>query len=715
MRPLPVIVRSPAHPLDRTRPLRRLAVGVAVVTAALALGGGACPKGAQKKGEAAAEDAMAAIQKKEQERAAPSAFGKWLHDADAKVRARAVLAVARLEMLSALDPLAAALGRDPSPLVRAQAAFGLGQIDLAVDPAAPGHQALRAKADKQLVDGLAREHDPAVRIAIIRALGRVSDAAGLDALTALATSGAADERAPAFVALGVSGARRNASRSGDPALTKAVEAALEGGDAKLQAAAAYTAFRQKLKISEAAATAGMKSADTQARIFTARTALSAFGVLDDKSARAIVTAGLKDADWRVQVEALRAARPQDVDTVAGVLHDAVKKLVAGEGARAHVVREACTALSGSSAAPAQVTPALDKAVAALSPTPDHRGEACACAVALDVVAPGGDAVESCDKDAGEEQIARLKVQVAARARTSSQERVESLSRFLRSPHVKVRMDAAAALAADGSHDAAVAAAKALVDEDDFGVAGTLLDGLFESDDNAAALPDSALYKIVERFRAATSFEQAEPLITVATLARKRQTPTARAIVQELASFGEPRVRDAANGVFSGDRAPGPRASVLVAPPLAQLPLYALVKTSRGDIRIAFDREHAPATVANFVKLARAHYYDGTPFHRVIADFVAQGGDKRGDGAGGPGTTIACENSDEAYTRGAVGMATAGKDTGGSQFFFTHSDQPHLDGRYTLFARVSEGLDVMDALQPDDTLVSVDFTSAVPPR
>ncbi|OGQ09540.1 MAG: hypothetical protein A2138_12255 [Deltaproteobacteria bacterium RBG_16_71_12] len=138
-----------------------------------------------------------------------------------------------------------------------------------------------------------------------------------------------------------------------------------------------------------------------------------------------------------------------------------------------------------------------------------------------------------------------------------------------------------------------------------------------------------------------------------------------------------------------------------------MPAQAELITSRGTITIAFARELAPATVANFAALARAKVYDGTPFHRVIADFVSQGGDHaRGDGAGGPGYTIACENSDAPYLRGAVGMAHAGKDTGGSQFFLTHSWQPHLDGRYTLFAHVRDGLEVMDALQPDDVLVRV---------
>src|SRR5205814_1066559 len=95
--------------------------------------------------------------------------------------------------------------------------------------------------------------------------------------------------------------------------------------------------------------------------------------------------------------------------------------------------------------------------------------------------------------------------------------------------------------------------------------------------------------------------------------------------------------------------------------------------------------------------------DGLPFHRVVPDFVAQGGDPRGDGWGGPGHTLRCELSPLRYARGAVGMALSGKDTGGSQFFVVHSAQPHLEGKYTVFGRVVEGMEVVDALLPGDLI------------
>jgi cyclophilin family peptidyl-prolyl cis-trans isomerase len=229
------------------------------------------------------------------------------------------------------------------------------------------------------------------------------------------------------------------------------------------------------------------------------------------------------------------------------------------------------------------------------------------------------------------------------------------------------------------------------------------------------LKDRTVIAVAERLRERVGFDQLEPLITVATLARGRSSGAMQALVTTLSTHADPAVRDAAAGVAFGDRAPGARAVVVPAPTSATLPLAAVLRTTRGEITIAFDREAAPRTVKNFAELARKGALDNTPFHRVIADFVAQGGDPRGDGSGGPGYTIPNENHAGAFVRGAVGIATAGTDTGGSQFFLTHSDQPHLDGRYTRFATVVDGLPVMDALQREDLLLSVDFVTALRPR
>lgn len=136
--------------------------------------------------------------------------------------------------------------------------------------------------------------------------------------------------------------------------------------------------------------------------------------------------------------------------------------------------------------------------------------------------------------------------------------------------------------------------------------------------------------------------------------------------------------------------------------------HALVKTSKGDITLALFIEEAPGSVSNFVTLALKKFYDGKRFHRVVPNFVVQGGCPRGDGWGSENFSIRSEFSLRRYKTGSVGMASAGKDTEGTQWFITHSPTPHLDGRYTIFAEVVHGMDVVDKLEVSDTIFSVDI-------
>ena len=133
---------------------------------------------------------------------------------------------------------------------------------------------------------------------------------------------------------------------------------------------------------------------------------------------------------------------------------------------------------------------------------------------------------------------------------------------------------------------------------------------------------------------------------------------------------------------------------------------AILQTEKGDVRVELLMREAPMNAMNFIELAQKGYFDGIVYHRVVPNFVVQGGDPRGDGNGGPGYQIRCEINEVPYDRGAVGMALSGKDTGGSQFFFTHAPQPHLDGGYTVFGRVTGGMDVVDSLMRGDRIVKV---------
>ena len=135
---------------------------------------------------------------------------------------------------------------------------------------------------------------------------------------------------------------------------------------------------------------------------------------------------------------------------------------------------------------------------------------------------------------------------------------------------------------------------------------------------------------------------------------------------------------------------------------------AIMETDKGTIEIDLFPEHAPKTVNNFVFLGREGFYDGVTFHRVIPNFMIQGGDPTGTGRGGPGYKIEDEFKGNSlrHETGVLSMANAGPNTNGSQFFITHAPQPHLDGRHTVFGKVAKGQDVVDAIRQGDRIVSV---------
>jgi peptidyl-prolyl cis-trans isomerase B (cyclophilin B) len=136
-------------------------------------------------------------------------------------------------------------------------------------------------------------------------------------------------------------------------------------------------------------------------------------------------------------------------------------------------------------------------------------------------------------------------------------------------------------------------------------------------------------------------------------------------------------------------------------------LTATFDTDRGPIRVELAADKAPLTVANFVNLARRGFYDGLKFHRVIDDFMVQGGCPQGTGTGGPGYKFEDETGNGLrHERGVLSMANAGPNTNGSQFFITHVPTPWLDGKHTVFGKVVEGLDAVDAVRQGDTIKSV---------
>jgi len=289
--------------------------------------------------------------------------------------------------------------------------------------------------------------------------------------------------------------------------------------------------------------------------------------------------------------------------------------------------------------------------------------------------------------------------------------------------------------------ARVALRERLVDTD-IAVLSAAAEGITAAAKDGAidALAAPAVLAAYARLDSATDFE-AQVALLAALGALKTATPEARALFAAAAADPNTAVREAALAAHlaaTGTALPPPppalpapfrpetpapasaAAGGASAPASAPTPppdpatfdavvpgTRAVLKTTKGEIELELLPDVAPLTAKNFLGLAKAKFYDGNVIHRVVPNFVVQMGCPRGDGWGGPGWYIPDEINPLPFVRGAVGMALAGKDTGGSQFFIMHAYHPHLDGRFTVFARVVRGLEVADMLEVGDRIAGID--------
>jgi len=283
------------------------------------------------------------------------------------------------------------------------------------------------------------------------------------------------------------------------------------------------------------------------------------------------------------------------------------------------------------------------------------------------------------------------------------------------PVASVRVAALAARLEKASVEDGEPIARAALADSDPVVRSTALDWLVEhprlpATEIAAALAGAARDSMndarrsaVEGLRARALAEPRERDAALAALHRVVDGDTwllRRAAADALLALGEtaPSAGEAGRGLRVGDYR-----ELLLA---AAGPHRVRVETGKGELTLDLACDRAPLTCTNFLSLARQGFYDGLYFHRVVPDFVVQGGDPRGDGSGGPSWEVRDEIGLLRYDRGVVGMALSGPDTGGSQFFITLSPQPHLDGGYTAFGTVVAGLDVLDRLEQWDRIVRV---------
>jgi cyclophilin family peptidyl-prolyl cis-trans isomerase/HEAT repeat protein len=611
--------------------------------------------------------------------------------------------------------LLAAASKSPEESVREHAALAAGRIGddraralaegLLSDPA-PGVRSAAAFSCQLLEDGgatpalipLLSDPDPAVAGGAARAIGVLERGDGEDALIAAIPKVAAPEpRASVLESLW---------RFADGMSTTAALSYVSDPDVRVRRAALYALSRKPVEKSRPALTAALADSDADiaagaARalgILAAKDAVGPLAAALDSGKPHLVTSSLNaleaileknpgtvvEPDRRARILALSQDANPNLAVPALVLlrqfvgsdRDALSRVwsvaMTGEGRRRNVAL-----LSAVAALRDRAKPALD-AAAGSTEAPLRAAAAESLSYLPDATAAPYRAKLAADAD----PLVRIGVLSSVQTEESARNNRTLIDAAASDPDAGVRAAAVEALAL--GNDASV------------------VPGLREAVRKAAsdAVPDVPIAAIAaaEKLRSIPgSREVVEaayqlPKTLVQRLARRSLVRSFRA---DPAAFPAPE--------YKISRTPADYAAILTE---AARPWKANVETARGTFTITMYGDAAPLTVANFLDLARKGYFDGVAIHRVVPDFVIQDGDPTGTGNGGPGYEIRDENNRILYETGTVGMALAGPDTGGSQWFVTHAPQPHLDGIYTVFARVTAGQDVVERIEQWDRITRV---------
>ena len=612
------------------------------------------------------------------------------HHKKEAVRARAYRALGRIQDPASFDVVAAGL-EDKKRRVRGEAAFALGQL---------GDEA----AEPILIKALDDEKDLGVRARLVEALGKCGTETCVPLLGRLLETDKPVVAQQAAVSLGVLGRRGVSIEKAGPALTRA----LRGEDPELRWRAAFAAHRGKVQSALVGIRWALKAQDPLTLIH----ALRAASVYQTTGLLREALRLLHHPDWRVRVEALRALGksklPEASSQISLLLDDPEEtvRLTAVEalgdlkiGAAMARLEELDTSddwrlrsaylVAFAKGSGDGAFPVLKEAMQ----DPDWRirraaAEACANVQTGQMLV----LMETYLTDDSPEVLSAL---VQSLAFFPQKRAVELIRKTLHTTDPAVLVPAATAAGQRFDRGAVaplLAAYKSLkspVDTESMTAVLTALGSILtatEDDDPVGTVSDSTRAQAIALLEEARRDADANvAAAAAASLSRIRGEPV------------EPATQP------SHELPPHFDLDLAVALQTGHKKLQARIETERGTILVRLLGTEAPGTVANFVTLARQGFYDGLTFHRVVPDFVIQGGDPRGDGWGGPGYAIPCEINPLHYETGTMGMALAGKDTGGSQFFITHSPQPHLDGDYTIFGQVIEGQDVVNHTLEGDTI------------
>lgn len=622
---------------------------------------------------------------------------RYLRDPDRALRRRAALAAGRIADAAAGPPLVD-LMNDPDAEVRQMAAFALGLI-----------------GDRSAIDRLLaalQDQEAAVRGRAAEALGRIGDASRAKAVAAMVHA-ALPKDAPLVTVRG-----DDPGNPGDPWLelrlglfalarlkdvAAAEQALLTEGRSRFDWwAATWTAMRIAAPSLRPVLLAAASSSDPASRSLAAR----GLGAITDPASIDLLTKLTQDREEDVAVQALRAlgaigdARGASA-TVAALNSPnlvikwealkAIAQLPPDKGLRARVVPYLGHELPWLRAAAFPALARIDRddfALVLSGMDPDSEwtvraGLAAALGEVADETSVG--LLFSMLKD---EDVRVLPAVLLALRKARGNDSVPTLRQHLAHRDFAVRAAAAdglAALKATGLSEALQAAYRQSLPDVDLDARLSILAALGEQSDLASR-------------RMLREIAQQDPVRAV----RVRAAEGLRKLGLEA-----PAVAPEMHARASLDD----RETMLPFEPQAGLPLYtprAILYTRRGRIEIHLNVIDTPLTSQSFITLARRGFFDGLTFHRVVPGFVIQGGCPRGDGNGGPGYTLRCELGHHPYGRGTVGMALSGRDTGGSQFFITQQPAPHLDGAYTAFGRVVNGMEVVDQIRPGDAIERVEI-------
>ncbi len=634
-----------------------------------------------------------------------------ISERDPLVRKRAFLALGRIQDPNTAGAMVEGLS-DPDPGVRGEAAFAIGLLGLSWAPLADD---VKARLTRGLLEKEATETDAAVKLSMLEAMGRVATAPLADRLVERLTL-AGDVQSRAAISIGL------LARAKTPIPPRA-----------------YAALALMLKKENPIGVRyGGAYALLQTKNATARPYLLICAGDDASEIRSLCAKGLGDTgtdidavtlkkliddpDYRVAVEATRslarlAGKCKSAACPAlGALADLsfrVERLVRGDTVGGGQPLLAL-AQQGLPAAGKSLLQSLRTQIAAAKSAPDQKIKTdaanldCRLAAALDRIGGSITEVMTCGHGLVDEprrlQLGLQALQEAAKSGTVDGNKLNlEVASFVFHADPRVKL-AAVELLGELKTPAAQDKVRSQLLSADLVLAAAAAS-------SAAKLGDkSQIPQIRQLAQKALGAVDIAPTVSEAlmTLDAKDAIPDLEAWLKS----PNATIRQSAAEALTKLKGTPVTADRVETPMASQRPTYApknaklTITTGKGEFEIALFIEDAPLTSANLYSLARKGFFRNLTFHRVVPDFVAQGGDPRGDGNGGPGYTIRCEVNHKPYARGVVGMALSGKDTGGSQFFVTAAPQPHLDGRYTAFGEVTKGQEVVDALLEGDQIVEV---------